>query len=199
MLFLGFSAGLPFYLVFSTLSAWLRTRAHRTRHHRHAGVGRPHVLIQMDVGADRRSRRASGAGPVVRPAPLMDAHRADRRRLVSRERRAQQSRGEYRDIAMFALVRRVLRGDAGHRDRRLAHRVRDRRTSRARWPARTRSATGQALMTASAGALIIAADLGFAHELPHHGRADAHRYRHDPAGARATRLVAESAGAASNA
>src|SRR4051794_19496881 len=25
MLFLGFSAGLPFYLVFSTLSAWLRT------------------------------------------------------------------------------------------------------------------------------------------------------------------------------
>ena len=24
MLFLGFSAGLPFYLVFSTLSAWLR-------------------------------------------------------------------------------------------------------------------------------------------------------------------------------
>src|SRR6476659_3144909 len=25
MLFLGFSSGLPFYLVFSTLSAWLRT------------------------------------------------------------------------------------------------------------------------------------------------------------------------------
>ena len=40
-----------------TLSALAAHRAHRTRHHRHAGLGRAHVLLQVGVGAGRRSRR----------------------------------------------------------------------------------------------------------------------------------------------
>jgi PAT family beta-lactamase induction signal transducer AmpG len=59
MFFLGFSAGLPFYLVFSTLSAWLRTEhIDRATIGMLAWVGLM-LLVQMDVGTNCRSRRAA--------------------------------------------------------------------------------------------------------------------------------------------
>ena len=61
MLFLGFSAGLPFMLVFSTLSAWLREAGHRARDDRHAVVGRHHLLGEVLLGARRGPAAAAGA------------------------------------------------------------------------------------------------------------------------------------------
>ena len=63
MIFLGFSAGLPFYLIFQTLSAWLQTGGHRALDHRHALVGRARVHVQVPVGADRRPRTAAVSHP----------------------------------------------------------------------------------------------------------------------------------------
>ena len=51
MLFLGFSAGLPFYLVFSTLSAWLRTAHIERATIGMLVLGRAHVFLQVGVGA----------------------------------------------------------------------------------------------------------------------------------------------------
>ena len=160
MLFLGFSAGLPFYLVFSTLSAWLRQ----------AGVQRSTIGMLSWVGilysikflwapvVDRV--RAAFPPPPPGPPARLDAAGADRSRLGTvqtqpeRPERRGARRGPQRAVCRF------LRSYAGHRSGCMAHRVR-----------RGGDAGGAAgglqvgyriaLITGSAGALTIAAYSGW--------------------------------------
>ena len=126
MLLLGFSAGLPFYLVFQTLSAWLR-QSHVDR----ATIG---MLAWVGTVYSLKFLWA----PIVDrlPLPLLT-------RLLGRRRSwmllaqagialglvnmAHARPGRRRDAAgAVGAVRRLLRRHAGHRHRCLAHRVRGR-------------------------------------------------------------------------
>ena len=126
MLFLGFSAGLPFFLVFSTLSAWLRT-AHieRATIGMLAWVGLMYSFkwiwapIVDRVGLPMLDRLLGRR----RSWMLVAQARAD---VLSRESRARQSRRERRVHGRVRARRRILLGHAGHRHRRLAHRIRHR-------------------------------------------------------------------------
>ena len=51
LLFLGFSAGLPFLLVFSTLSAWLREFGISRTAIGFISLDRHHLFLQVRVGA----------------------------------------------------------------------------------------------------------------------------------------------------
>ena len=124
MLFLGFSAGLPFYLVFQTLSAWLRQEGiERATIGMLAWVGLTYSIkflwspivdrfrIPLLFGWLGRRRSwmlfaqigiAAGIANLATSDPV-DGRAADRGRRV---------------------VPRFLLGDAGHRDRCLAHRIR---------------------------------------------------------------------------
>ena len=55
MLMLGFSSGLPFMLSANTLGYWLRDVGTHSPSHRISVVGRPRLLAQVPLGADRRS------------------------------------------------------------------------------------------------------------------------------------------------
>ena len=124
MLFLGFSAGLPFYLVFQTLSAWLRQDGiERATIGMLAWVGLVYTVkflwspivdraripllfawlgqaAQLDAaGADSASRSGSSISPpAIRPTGVTQ-------------------------IAVGRPVSRVLFGNPGHRDRCVAHRI----------------------------------------------------------------------------
>ncbi len=127
MLFLGFSAGLPFFLVFSTLSAWLRT----------AHIDRATIGMLAWVGLMYSFKWAWA--PIVDRVglPVLD-------RLLGRRRSWMllAQIGVMICLANVALSdpsqsiaargaarhgRRVLRRHPGHRHRCLAHRVRHRR------------------------------------------------------------------------
>ncbi len=125
--FWGFSAGLPFYLVFSTLSAWLRQ----------AGVQRSTIGMLSWVGI-LYSIKFLWAPVVDRVAPPFFHRILGRRRgwmLLAQLGLAaglfKLSLGDpaagVRNVALGAPVCRILRGYPGHRPRRMAHRVRRRR------------------------------------------------------------------------
>ena len=128
MLALGFSSGLPFLLVFSTQSAWLRE----------AGVAKEHIGLMSWV-ALAYSFKFLWAPLLDRyDAPLLGRWLGRRRGWMALTqigvalprrprfwRPGQQSALHHH----FRLLPRLLRGDAGCRDRRLAHRNRPARTA----------------------------------------------------------------------
>ena len=124
MLFLGFSAGLPFMLVFSTLSAWLRE----------VGIERATIGMLSWVGIIYSIKFFWA--PVVDRLPLPLLHR-----LLGRRRSWMLLAQAGIAVGLFNMAhlnpvghlgrdggaraaRGVLLGHAGHRHRRLAHRGR---------------------------------------------------------------------------
>ena len=124
MLFLGFSAGLPFMLVFSTLSAWLRE----------VGIERATIGMLSWVGIIYSIKFFWA--PVVDRLPLPLLHRllgrrrswmllgAGRHRGGPVQHGAPQSGRAPRRDGGARAARGVLLGHAGHRHRRVAHRGR---------------------------------------------------------------------------
>ncbi len=123
MLFLGFSAGLPFYLVFQTLSAWLRQEGIERATIGMLALGRPRLHAQVPVVADRGPLQAARAPHLARQAPQLDARRTGRHRIRAAESRGERAGERCHPDCDRGLVPGVLLGDAGHRNRRLAHRV----------------------------------------------------------------------------
>src|SRR3984957_3666716 len=94
------------------------------RHHRHAVVGVAGLYAQVHLVAGSRSAATAAARACAGPAAQLDAARATvrcRRAVGNFRQRSEAERAACRDAG---LVAGPLRGDPGHRDRRLAHRVR---------------------------------------------------------------------------
>ena len=184
MLFLGFSAGLPFYLVFQTLSAWLRTE-----HIERATIGMLSWVGLMYsfkwVWAPIVDRvRAARARQIVRPAPILDAGGADRRSPSAwRISRSAIRRESVCHVAMFALGVAFFAAtqDIAIDAWRIESASADKQGAMA---AAYQIGYRTALMVASAGALIIAGRIRISHELPHDGGARVDRRDHHLAGAR---------------
>ncbi len=64
MLFLGFGSGLPFYLVYGTLSAWLR-QEHIVRGTSACSRGSAAFHLEVPMGSDRRSGAAARSAAAV--------------------------------------------------------------------------------------------------------------------------------------
>ena len=77
MIALGFSAGLPYYLVFDTLSAWFRASGlfGRAGSDRVLQPGHSHLHVQVPLGAVHRSGAGARADTLAGPSPIVDAPR----------------------------------------------------------------------------------------------------------------------------
>ena len=125
MLALGFSSGLPFLLIFSTQSAWLREAGVSRSRDRADELLRARLHLQIRLGAVHRPLRPAAVGRLARAPARLDAVGADRRR--GRARRASPSARRRRSLVLehrLRLPHRLRRRDAGRDDRRLAHRRR---------------------------------------------------------------------------
>ena len=122
MVALGFSASLPYFLIFDTLSAWFRAAGLSLEVIGFFSLVTLVSTLQVPVGAVHRPRTCARTPRLAGAPPLVDARVSglDHARALARGR--VRSFAQPRNDCRLCGARRLLLSHAGHRHRRLAHR-----------------------------------------------------------------------------